>query len=185
MWLIAIGSIPLLVISMDVLTNRRNANWLRGIIFRPEDTQIYETRDVIYAWAILIFSVILVLWGLKELFLPAKVIEGRGEGLAIRLRGPFRPVDVIPWTQIRDVTAGEMEDEGDALAILKVKLAGRGDLPEHPWAARWVEESVLGILAEDWSQDPSAVASSIVKYVEATAREETPETAEAVWEPEQ
>ena len=47
MWALAMAGIPLLVISLDVLTNRRITNWLREIIFKPEDTQIYEPRDVI------------------------------------------------------------------------------------------------------------------------------------------
>ncbi|HLF44515.1 MAG TPA: hypothetical protein VI980_10070, partial [Acidimicrobiia bacterium] len=56
MWLLAIGAIPLLIIAVDVLTNRRITNWLREILFTPADTQIYEPRDVIYAWAILLFA---------------------------------------------------------------------------------------------------------------------------------
>ena len=183
MWLLAIGAIPLLVISVDVLVNRRIANWLRELVFRPEDTQIYESRDVIWAWVMLLFAGVLILWGLKELFLPTKVIECRDEGLAIKVRGPLRPHDVIPWGNIVDLTGGEIGDEGDTLPLLSIQLMGRLDLPDHPWGARWVENRVLGVLAQDWSESPEVVARRVSDYaVDAVGREARARTA-SVWRP--
>jgi hypothetical protein len=178
MWLLAMGGIPLLVIAVDVLTSRRITNWLRELIFRPEDTQIYEPRDVIWAWALLLFSVLLVVWGLKELFMPTKVIEARDEGLAVRLRGPFRPPDLIPWGNIVDIEPGEIVDEGDVLVLLQIELFSRGQLPDHPWGARWVETRTLGLLAQDWSIAPTRAAEELGQYaVEAAQREARPRTA--------
>jgi hypothetical protein len=183
MWLLAIGGIPILVIAVDVLTNRRITNWLREMVFNPNDTQIYEPRDVIWAWAMLFFSGFLVLWGLKELFVPTKVIEGRDEGLAVRLRGPFMRPDIIPWGTVIDIEAGEIIDEGDILILLRIELATRGDLPEHPWGARWVETRVLGVLAQDWSTPPAEVAAQLSRYaVDAARREATARTAR-LWNP--
>jgi len=170
MWLMAIGAIPLLIIAVDVLSNRRITNWLREIMFTPADTQIYEPRDVIYAWAILLFSAFLVIWGLKELFVPTRVIECRDEGLALKLRGPFRRHDVIPWGTIVDVDAGEIEDEGEILLLLRIKVLERGDLPAHPWGARWLETRVLGVLAQDWSLTPKEAAKVIGDYAVDAAR---------------
>ena len=120
MWLLAIGAIPLLVVSFDVLTKRRITDWLRGIIFAPADTQIYEPRDVIWAWAMLIFSIAVVVWGLKELFVPTKVIECLDRGLALKLRGPFRAADVVPWPDMVSVRSGTIEDDGERLPVLMV-----------------------------------------------------------------
>lgn len=181
MWLLAIGGIPLLVISVDVLTNRRITNWLREIVFNPNDTQIYEPRDVIWAWAMLLFSAFLVLWGLKELFKPTKVIEARQEGLAVRLRGPLVKADVIPWANVVDIRAGEIMDEGDILLLLRVKLLTRGSLPENPWGARWVESRVLGILAEDWSLTPAEVADDLADYAANAARVEAKARTARLW----
>lgn len=164
MWLLAIGSIPLLVISIDVVTRRRITDWLRGIVFAPADTQIYEPRDVIWAWALLTFSTVIVLWGLKELFLPTKVIECLDRGLALKLRGPFRPTDVVPWSDVVNVRSGRIEDDGERLPVLMVTVLDRGGLPEHPWGARWVEGRVLGVLAQDWSQSPMYVADRISEF---------------------
>jgi hypothetical protein len=178
MWLLAMGGIPLLVIAVDVLTSRRITNWLRELIFNPQDTQIYEPRDVIWAWALLLFSVFLVLWGLKELFMPTKVIEAREEGLAVRLRGPFRQPDLIPWGNIVDIEPGEILDEGDVLVLLQIELFSRGELPDHPWGARWVETRTLGLLAQDWSIAPAGAAEQLGQYaVEAAQRETRRQTA--------
>jgi len=182
MWLLAIGGIPLLVISVDVLTNRRITNWLREIVFNPNDTQIYEPRDVIWAWAMLLFSAFLVLWGLKELFKPTKVIEARQEGLAVRLRGPLVKADVIPWANVVDIRAGEIVDEGDILLLLRVRVLSRESLPENPWGARWVESRVLGILAEDWSLTPTEVADQLAGYAADAARVEAKARTARIWD---
>jgi hypothetical protein len=183
MWLLAIGSIPLLVVSVDVLTNRRITNLLREIVFNPNDTQIYEPRDVIWAWAMLLFSGFLILWGLKELFVPTKVIEARAEGLAVRLRGPLAKADVIPWENVIEIRPGEIMDEGDVLILLRISLLTRGDLPDHPWGARWVETRVLGMLAQDWATPPAKVAEQIAEYAAGVARHEAKARTARIWNP--
>ena len=173
MWLMAMAGIPLLVISLDVLTNRRITNWLREIVFRPEDTQIYEPRDVIFAWAMALFTSFIVLWGLKELFVPTKVIECRDEGLALKLSGPLRPASLIPWGEIDDVSGGQMNDEGDVVPLLLLGVLSREELPTNPWGARWVKEDQLGILAEDWSEEPQVIATKIIDFAVEAARRES------------
>ncbi len=184
MWLMAIGGIPLLVISLDVLTARRISNWLRELIFRPEDTQIYEQRDVIFAWVMLAFAVFLVLWGLKELFLPTSVIECRREGLALKLAGPIRPKSLVSWASLVEVGSGLVEDEGDAIPVLIVDLKIRDGLPEDPWGARWLGDGRLAILAQDWGPKPDEVAHKIAECAEEAARDEPPTRYRLPGEPE-
>ena len=172
MWLMAMAGIPLLVISLDVLTNRRIANWLREIVFRPEDTQIYEPRDVIWAWVMALFAGFIVVWGLKELFAPTKVIECRDEGLALKISGPLRHPSLILWDDIDDVTGGQINDEGDVIPLLLIRVLNREGLPANPWGARWVKDDQLGVLAEDWSEDPKIVASEIIDCAVTAARKE-------------
>ena len=178
MWLMAMAGIPLLVISLDLLTNRRIANWLREIVFRPEDTQIYEPRDVIWAWVMALFAGFIVVWGLKELFAPTKVIECRDEGLALKISGPLRHPSLILWDDIDDVTGGQINDEGDEVPLLLIRVLSREGLPANPWGARWVKDDQLGVLAEDWSEDPKIVASEIIDCAVAAAREEKRDRAE-------
>lgn len=178
MWLMAMGGIPLLVISLDVLTERRITRWLTDLIFRPEDVQIYEPRDVIFAWVMFLFGALLVVWGLKELFVPTKVIECRDEGLAIQINGPFRRPCLIPWNNIRDVGATDVDDEGDLVPLLVVSVFDREGLPRNPWGARWVTENELGILAQDWEENPQRAAERIADYaVDAVEREKRHTTA--------
>lgn len=184
MWLLAMAGIPLLIISLDVLTERRITRWLTDLIFLPEDVQIYEPRDVIFAWVMFLFAAFLVLWGLRELFVPAKVVECRDEGLALRINGPFRPASVIPWDNIQDVGGADMKDEGDEIALFVVGVFSREGLPENPWGARWVTESELGVLAEDWADAPQTVAEKVADYaVDAVKRQRSDATSKLWQEP--
>lgn len=184
MWLMAMGGIPLLIVSLDVLTNRRITNALRELIFRPEDTQIYEPRDVIWAWAMLAFAGFIVLWGLKELFMPTKVIECSDGGLALKLNGPLRPPTLVPWDLIDDVRGIEVQDEGQSLPMLSIRLLGRGDLPADPWGARWIRERELAILAQDWAEPPEEIAGQIVDFAVEAARREAKTRTSSVWKAE-
>lgn len=184
MWLMAMGGIPLLIISLDVLTKRRITNWLRELIFRPEDTQIYEPRDVIWAWAMLAFSALIVLWGLKELFYPTKVVEARDEGLFLKLAGPFGPATSISWDLIDDVRGVEVTDEGDTIPMMAIRVLATGDLPRNPWGARWLGDRELAVLAQDWSEPPGDVATKVIDFaVEAAKREARARTA-GLWQSE-
>lgn len=182
MWLLAMGGIPLLVISLDVLTERRITRWLTDLIFRPEDVQIYEPRDVIFAWVMFLFGALLVAWGLKELFVPTKVIECRDEGLAIKINGPFRGPCLIPWNNIRDVGGTEVDDDGDLIPLLVVSVFDREDLPRNPWGARWVTESELGVMAQDWEEDPQRAAERIADYAVDAVERERRHTTARLWQ---
>lgn len=182
MWLMAMGGIPLLVISLDVLTERRITRWLTDRLFQPEDVQIFEPRDVIFAWVMFAFGALFVIWGLKELFIPTKVVECTGQGLALRLRGPFRPVSLIAWDNIKDVGGADIEDEGDTIPLLILTVFSRDGLPENPWGSRWVSESELGIMAQDWGRDPQAVAEDIAHYAVDAAKRGRRERTAGLWE---
>lgn len=178
MWLMAMAGIPLLVISIDVLTQRRITRWLTDIVFRPEDVQIFEPRDVIFAWAMFLFAAFIVLWGLRELFVPAKVLECREEGLALKINGPFRPASVIEWDNIQDVGGADIDDEGEVVPLFVVGVFSREGLPDNPWGARWVSESELGVLAQDWSDDPQDVAERVADFaVDSVGRQQNEGTA--------
>ncbi len=183
MWLMAMGGIPLMVLALDVLTSRRITNWLRELVFPPQDTQIFEPRDVIFAWVMLGFSVFVVGWGLKELFFPTSVVEGRDEGLAVRIAGPLRQPSVIPWETLSKVYAGEAEDDGTVVPLLVLDVQGTEGLPDDPWGARWLGDGRLGVLAEDWSDTPDEVAVAITEFAVDARKRASARTA-SIWEEE-
>lgn len=176
MWLLAMAAIPLLVVSLDILTSRRITNWLREMIFTPDNTQIYEPRDVIWAWAMVLFAGFLVLWGLRELFNPTKVIESTGEGVWVSVGGPFRRPDLVPWDEITAIRAGQLEDEDDSKAqVLIIAVNDPARLPDNPWGARWIAPGQLAILAEDWGQEADVVAHRLGDHARSLRQEQTRE----------
>jgi hypothetical protein len=182
MWLMAMGGIPLLVISLDVLTARRITRWLTDLVFQPEDVQIFEPRDVIFAWVMLLFGALLVVWGLKELFVPTKVVECRDDGLAIRVNGPFRAPSLVPWDNIRDIGGADIDDEGDLIPLLVVTVFNRVGLPDNPWGARWVAERELGIMAQDWDEDPQVSAERIANFAVDAVKKGRRERTAGLWQ---
>ena len=178
MWLLAMGGIPLLVIAVDVLTSRRITNWLRELMFTPEDTQIYEPRDVIWAWALLFFSVFLVLWGLKELFMPTKVIEAREDGLADQAPWTVPPSRSHPLGQHRGHRARRDPGRGGCVAFSsRSSWRAAGSCPSTPGGrAGWRGQRTLGLLAQDWSITPARAAEQLGQFaVEAAQRETRPQ----------
>jgi hypothetical protein len=158
MWGWSLAGVPLVVLGVDVLTRRRLTDALRGILFRPEDTQLFEARDVIWAWVMLVCGVILVAVGLKELMFPTTVVEANVAGLRLKVAGPFRPHATVPWEMVDDIGSGSVADEGDQLAVLWVRFHDPTPLPDQPWAARWIDERTIALLASDW--DRSAVKAA-------------------------
>ena len=158
MWTLALAGVPLVVVAVDVLTRRRLTDALREMLFRPEDTQIFEPRDVIWAWVMLVVGGIVVVFGLKELMFPTTVIEANGQGLRLKLSGPLRPSTTVPWDAIDDIGSGSVADEGDRLPVLWLRLFRPELLPPEPWGARWIDEQTIALLASDW--DRSAVRAS-------------------------
>ncbi|HEX6946009.1 MAG TPA: hypothetical protein VF246_01485 [Acidimicrobiia bacterium] len=164
MWLLAMAGIPFLVLGLDVVTHRRLTNALREMLFRPEDTQIFEPRDEIWAWAMVAFGVTLILWGLKELFVPTAMIEARPEALLLKLSGPFRPPTSLPWARVMDIDVISVEDDGAKIPLLAVEVDDPALLPDNPWGARWIGPKEIGILTEDWAEDPHMVAEALADY---------------------
>jgi hypothetical protein len=177
MWLVALVGVPLVVIATDVLTRRRLTNALREVLFRPEDTQIFEPRDVIWAWAMLIVGVVLVAFGLKELMFPTTVVAADGNGLRLKLSGPFHPATAVPWEAVEDIGSGSVADEGDRLPVLWVRLFEPDSIPIDPWGARWIDDHTVAILASDWDRSAVRAARELTQaaLAAAPAPEEEPE----------
>lgn len=179
MWKWSLAGVPLVVLAIDVLTRRRLTNALREILFRPEDTQIFEPRDVIWAWIMLVCGLILVGVGLKELMFPTAVVEADAASLRLRLSGPLRPPTSLTWEQIDDIGSGSVADEGDRLPVLWVRVFDPDVLPDQPWGARWIDESTIAVLASDWDRTAVRAAEEITLLaLEAASAEAQPDDGE-------
>lgn len=150
MWGVAVTAIPLLVAGLDLLTRRRLTNFLRELLFQPDDTQLPEPRDTVWAIAFVAVGLGLAVWGMKELLAPAKVLVADREGLRLRSRGPLREPWFVAWEAIEDVGSGTVSDEGTTVPVLWLRLATPEMMPQDPWGARPIQEQTLAVLAADW-----------------------------------
>lgn len=169
MWLLALLGIPLVVLAVDVVARRRMTNALRDLLFRPENTQLFEARDVIWAWVMLIAGLVLVAFGLKELLVPTTVVEANSLGLRLKVSGPLRPSTVLPWDVVDDLGSGSVADEGDRLPVMWVRLAQPDLLPVQPWGARWIDERTIALLTSDWDRSAVRAAEEITQVAVAVA----------------
>ena len=171
MWLTSLVATPLIVLAVDVLTQRRITNGLRDLLFRPDDTQLFEFRDVVWAWVILISAGAVAIWALRELIVPTKVVAADEAGVRLQVSAPFRKPLFVAWSDVEDIGSATVDDEGEAFPVLWLRL---GDidvgLPE-PWSARWMDDRTLALMASDWDVDPIDVARQLTDLaVEASAR---------------
>lgn len=173
MWLTSLVATPLIVMAVDVLTQRRITNSLRDLLFRPDDTQLFEFRDVVWAWAILIVAGSVAIWALRELIAPTKVVSADLTGIRLQVTPPFRKPLFVAWSDVDDIGSATVEDEGDTFPVLWVRLAPIDvGLPE-PWSARWMDERTLALMGSDWETDPIEVARLLTEVaLEAAAAEE-------------
>jgi hypothetical protein len=174
MWTFALMGIPLVVLAVDVVTRRRMTNALREILFRPESTQIFEPRDVIWAWVMLLCGVILVGFGLKELMFPTTVVEANSLGLRVKVSGPLRPSTVLPWDAVDDLGSGSVADEGDRLPVMWIRLFKPDLLPVQPWGARWIDERTIALLTADWDRSAVKAAEEITRVAMAAVSSKSP-----------
>jgi hypothetical protein len=170
MWGIALIGMPLGLVALDVLTQRRMANALRDLLFRPEETQLLEPRDVLWGWVMLAVGLGMAVWGLKELILPTVVVAADADGVGLKVRGPARALTPIPWSVIDDIGSGSVDDEGDSLPVVWIRLVDPGLVPEEPWGARWMDDSTLAILASDWDRSATTAARELTEVALAAAR---------------
>jgi hypothetical protein len=161
MWLLAVAGIPLIVLAVDVLYRQRLTGALSAMIFPANDPQLFEARDKIWAAVLLLIGLTFCAWGLIELLAPRPVVEADGSGLRLHIRGPRRPPVELSWDQIDDIGAEILNDDGDQVPALWLRVMVPGLLPANPWGARWLNNDTLAVLAVDWERPPAAVAEKL------------------------
>lgn len=170
MWGIALLGMPLGLLAIDVLTQRRMVNALRDALFSPNDTQLLEPRDVMWAWVMLAVGIGMAMWGLKELIVPTSVVTADADGVGLKLAGPFRPAVVIPWGEIDDIGSATVDDDGDLLSVLWIRVTDPGALPVEPWGARWMADQTIALLAADWDRTAPTAAREMTEVALAATR---------------
>lgn len=170
-WLISLAAVPAIVIGVDVVWRQRLTNWMSERVFTG-DPQAIEVRDHIWAWVMIGAGVMVVAWGLKELFAPAPVLRTDPDGVHLRVNGPFRPTALLPWTTLYDVDAGTLEDDDEVIDVLVIEVKDPSVLPANPWAGRRVEESTVALYTTEWDVSAEQAAQTIADQAVMMARDE-------------
>lgn len=156
-WLLAILGVPFLLIGADFFFEQKLFGWFRNLIYGAEELPAFEPRDKILAALFVVVGAALILWGLKELVFPKKVLVADDEGIRLAVAGPFRPAVLVPWGVLADVSFEVMDDEGDDRPSILIEVSDRAGLPDHPWGGRWVGERELLIDTAGWSPDAADI----------------------------
>lgn len=161
MWLLSLAGVPLLVLGVDVLRNRRIISFFQNLIWPNGNPELLEPRDYIWAVALVVVGLLIAVFGVAELINPRPVLATSKDGLRLRIGSPFASLSLVPWNEIVDVGAEDLDDEGDPVPVFLLTVANRERLPAHPWGARWLDGQTLGVLASDWEIPPARVAEMV------------------------
>jgi hypothetical protein len=173
MWGVSLMGVPMVVVALDLLTQRRLTNMLRDILFRPEDTQLPEPRETVWAIALLVVGLVVTAWGLKELLAPTKVVVADKDGLSVKIRGPFRPPLHLPWSDVDDLGSATVEDDGEQLPVMWIRVSESVEVPSDGWGARPIDDRTMAVMALDW-EVTHVVAVDGIRKVAVAAREAAP-----------
>lgn len=168
-WLISLAAIPAVVVGVDILWRQRMVGWVTDLVFES-DPQTLDTRDHIWAWALVIIGAAVVVWGLKELFFPAPILRTDEEGVHIRMNGPFRSPITLPWLSLHDVDAGVLEDDEEEMEVLIVEVKEPNLLPANPWGGRLFDDRTVALFTAEWDTRTDLVAVTIADQAVAVAR---------------
>jgi hypothetical protein len=161
MWLLSLAGIPLLVLGVDVLRSRRIIGFFQNLIWPSGNPEVLEARDYIWAVVMIVVGLIIAGYGVAELINPRPVLAATDDGLRLRIGHPAAPAATIPWAELVDVGAEELDDEGESVPVLWLKVFDPSRLPAHPWAARWLDDNTIALLASDWERPAATVADQI------------------------
>jgi hypothetical protein len=160
-WLLALLGVPFLLIGADLFFEQKLIGRFGDLVYGSEELPAFEPRDTILAGLFIVVGSVLVLWGLKELLFPKKVLVADSEGIRLAVAGPFRPSVLIPWESIEDVEFVVVDDEGESRPSVRVEISGTSVLPEYPWGARWEAAGRLRMDATDWSPAADGIVESL------------------------
>lgn len=160
-WLLSLAGIAFALLGLDVLSSGRFITAFGRLIYKTEQVPTFEPRDRIFAILALVVGIVLVLWGLRDLVVPKKLVAAGEHGLELALGGPLSKATLIPWADIDDIQADVIDDDGQAISVLLVHFKDVTKLPSDPWTARWAGSHTLLVEAINWSRPVEAVAQDL------------------------
>ncbi|NIA23964.1 MAG: hypothetical protein GWP04_00175 [Gammaproteobacteria bacterium] len=161
MWLLSLLGVPFILVGLDLLAEQHFINAFGALVYGAEQIPAFEPRDEIFAIVSVLAGLAMVIWGLRDLVLPRKLIVADEAGLRIALRGPLRRAVSIPWNEVGDLRAEMADEDGEVRSVLVVEISDPEGLPTDPWSARWEGPATLMIESSGWSQSAKSVAAAL------------------------
>ena len=171
-WLLSLAGIMLGLIGLDVLSSGRFVSAFGRLVYGTEQIPTFEPRDRIFALLAVVAGLVLIVWGLRDLVAPQKLVSAGEEGLRLALGGPLAKSTFVPWSEVGDVSSEVVEDDGQLMRALYVRFENPARLPSDPWSARWVGSHTLMIEAINWSRPVEGVAADLLALREAAMAED-------------
>jgi hypothetical protein len=173
-WLLSLAGIVFALIGLDVLSSGKFVSVFGGLIYGTEQVPAFEPRDRIFALLAVVGGLVLIVWGLRDLVAPRKLVSAGEEGLRLAVGGPLTKATLVPWSEVGDISPEVVDDDGQQLRALLVQFEDPARLPSDPWSARWVGSHTLMIEAINWSRPVEEVATDLLALREAaTVQDET------------
>ncbi len=153
-WLLGVLGLPLIFIAVDYVWGTFGFLDLLGSwAYGAKDVEAFEPRDDVLVAILGSLGIACTGFTLKEVIAPRRLLVADDDGVHIPLRGPLRGTDGISWYQVKELRA-----EDDALLI---EVQSRGDLPEDPWGARWIDDHTLRLDSTWWDRSPESVLGRV------------------------
>lgn len=121
--------------------------------YGPKDPEAWEPRDDILAALMAVTGGLMVLFAIKELVAPRRLLFATTDGLRLPLSGPFGRSTSIGWLQVEDVETGD--------GAITLQLAHAGGIPDDPWGARWTDDRTLRLPTWWWDRSAEDVLDEI------------------------
>ena len=135
------------------------------------DGKAQRRRDLMWGGVLFAGGVAAAFYGLRELFLPRRVITADQRGLNVRIYGSRKPPVRLAWNEVAAVRSGVIEDEGGQIEVLSIRPSDPTLLPESPVGAI-VQPPWLHVLADDWERPPHLIAPVIEGWITGYGRAE-------------
>ena len=156
MWLLGLAGLPMLIIAAEYIWRPFGfADKLGEWAYRGGDVEAFEIRDDVLIGALALLGTWFVFLSVKELLLPRKVVVANESGMRFALSGPLKRSSEASWLQIKDLVATDHS--------MIIQLNHRGELPDDPWGARWVDELTLEVRSTLWERGPEPFINQIAE----------------------
>jgi len=121
-------------------------------------------RDISWGVALGGGGVVMLLWSLRNLIVPRRLLVADEHGLNIAVGNRRRPPFRLAWEDVDEVRSGIWQDDGGSVPVLSIRLRDPLQMPRTPRAAA-VDTPWLHLFAEEWDRPAHQVASILESRV--------------------